>query len=85
MNTNSMEALQQLDTSERKAMILRTYRRVSKPLTDREVSGLLSFHDLNCVRPRITELLEAGIVQHIGSVKCPVTRRTVRACTLRGR
>jgi hypothetical protein len=83
MNANSMEAWQALDPTERKAMILNAYRKISRPLTDREVSGILAFGDLNCVRPRITELLMDQVIEHVGDIKCPVTRRTVRACTVR--
>lgn len=37
---------------------------------------------LNMVRPRITELVEAGELREIGSVRCSVTGKTVRACAV---
>ena len=48
------------------------------PRTDREVATALGFDDLNAVRPRITELLELGLVVETGSIVCPVTGKTVR-------
>lgn len=48
------------------------------PMTDREVLDILDGHDMNQVRPRITELIHAGWVQELGRVSCAVTGRPVR-------
>ena len=47
-------------------------------LTDRDIMGHMGFTDMNAVRPRITELIDAGYLMEVGKVKCPVTGKTVR-------
>lgn len=49
-----------------------------RPWTDREVAAHLNFPDMNCVRPRITELVKQGLLTEVDSVRCPVTGKTVR-------
>lgn len=54
------------------------------PRTDREVAyGMGYGENLNAVRPRITELLDAGRLIEVGDVKCPVTGKTVRRVDIR--
>lgn len=53
------------------------------PHTDREVMAGMGFVEPNSVRPRITELLEAGLLMEVGDVTCPVTRKTVRRVDIR--
>jgi len=48
------------------------------PGTDRELMKRLGFHDPNSVRPRITELIRAGLVREAESRQCAVTLRKVR-------
>ena len=48
------------------------------PATDREVMAGLGFSDPNAVRPRITELVAAGVLVEDGEVLDPVTDRMVR-------
>ena len=48
------------------------------PTTDRQVMSILGFSDMNSVRPRITELIDAGYLMEVGKIKCPVTGKTVR-------
>ena len=48
------------------------------PHTDREVMEGLGFQEPNSVRPRITELIEAGKLMEVGDVVCPVTHKRVR-------
>ncbi len=62
--------------------VLEALRAARGPRTDREVMVACGFADPNSVRPRITELLEAGILWESGSVECPVTRREVRLVAL---
>jgi hypothetical protein len=48
------------------------------PATDREVMHGLNYIDGNCVKPRITELIDKGLVTERDRIRCPVTHRMVR-------
>lgn len=50
--------------------------------TDRQVRDALGFPDMNAVRPRITELIEAGVLQHVADEIDTVTKRTVRVVAI---
>ena len=50
--------------------------------SDREVMIACGFADMNSVRPRITELIEVGIVEPHGDIICPVTKKRVRLVRL---
>ena len=52
-------------------------------LTDREIMALMGYSDMNAVRPRITEMVEDGILTEIGSKVCPLTGKTVRVVARR--
>ena len=54
------------------------YMKPSFTHTDRWVMEFLSYRDMNAVRPRITELIDAGYLMEVGKIKCPVTGKTVR-------
>jgi DNA-binding Lrp family transcriptional regulator len=58
--------------------VMEAFRLKDFPRTDREISRLLGYADMNAVRPRITELIEEGILIEAGKVKDPLTNRTVR-------
>lgn len=49
-------------------------------LTDRRCMNLLGFSEPNAVRPRITELIDRGVLQEVATVICPVTKKRVRVC-----
>ena len=51
--------------------------------TDRELMLALKFSDMNSVRPRITELLQAGALEEDGTAEDPVTRKHVRRVRLK--
>ena len=51
--------------------------------TDRGLMRLLGFSDPNCVRPRITELVKAGLLVECDKTTDPTTGKTVR--TVRAR
>lgn len=53
------------------------------PHTDRGVMQGMRFPDMNNVRPRITELLEARKLMEVGDVICPVTGKRVRRVDIR--
>ena len=52
------------------------------PMTDRECLGYMELPDMNCVRPRITELLKKGLLIEDGTEKCKITKKTVRKVRL---
>ena len=64
----------------------RTYRQkivnllkiVKQPMTDRQIINDLHVTDVNNIRPEITRLKQAGVIQESGKIKCPVTGKTVR-------
>jgi len=66
MHANSLEAWRGLDLGKRQAMVLAEY---DAPRTDREVADRLGFADPNRVRPRVTELVKAGVLVEVGKVK----------------
>lgn len=57
---------------------------VHGPATDRQVMQGLGFTDMNAVRPRISELIDARLVVECGEVRCGVTRQRVRLVKLNG-
>jgi hypothetical protein len=80
MHPNSMQAHceEGVKLSKRSAHILEFVRNQSHPLTDRQTMERLGFCEPNAVRPRITELIKAGMLQEAGKIKCPVTNKSVR-------
>lgn len=77
-HTHSFMASRLEDKASRMDTILLCYRVAEKPLTDREVMARCGFIDPNSCRPRITELINQGHLVERGSIKCPVTGKTVR-------
>lgn len=45
--------------------------------TAREICDALGYHDMNMVRPRITELIGRGVVEKCGTTFDNITQRTV--------
>ena len=54
------------------------------PATDRQVMIGLGFADMNAVRPRITELIDAHLLYECGQKIDPATRKTVRIVKVAG-
>lgn len=48
------------------------------PGTDRKIKERLGLDDMNQVRPRISELIEMGVLEETGEAVCNVTGKTVR-------
>jgi hypothetical protein len=68
---------------DRRAIVLGLFQdNPAQAFTDREALARIypGSGDLNMVRPRITELVESGELREVGSVRCSVTGKTVRAC-----
>lgn len=61
--------------SQRKRMILDTIG--NREMTARDVARKLNFSDLNAVKPRITELCNAGLLEACGKAHDYITDRTV--------
>lgn len=53
------------------------------PATDREVMQGLGYRDMNAVRPRLSELIEKGMIGEVGERACEVTGKTVRILDVR--
>lgn len=53
------------------------------PRTDRQVMQGMGFTDMNAVRPRITELIDANLLMEVGDVTCPTTGKRVRRVDIR--
>jgi DNA-binding Lrp family transcriptional regulator len=77
-HTNSFLSHQNINKYQRRQIILNVYRSSNRPLTDREVAERAGFCEMNAVRPRITEMIEDGILQECGVVKSQRTGRRVR-------
>lgn len=63
--------------SERAGLVL-AWVREHGPATDRQIMSGLGFGEPNAVRPRVTELVDIGMLAEVGSVRCSVTGKTVR-------
>jgi hypothetical protein len=69
----------------RAARILEEYIASPVSLTDREVKTRIGYSDMNSVRPRITELIKAGLLEECGSVRDEVTGKSCRSVRLKVR
>lgn len=79
VHQNSIEAFysEQTKLSRRAADVL-WFIREHGARTDREVMQGLGFAEPNAVRPRITELMEQGLLVEAGNTRCKWTGKTVR-------
>ena len=62
----------------RALQVLAYYKSIIGPVTDRHCMKALGFSDMNSVRPRITELIEAGLLREAGDTVDYVTGKRVR-------
>jgi len=63
--------------------VLSAFREIGTA-TDRQIQDHLGYAERNAVQPRITELLQDGVLEEVEPrVWYPVTRRHVRRCRLR--
>lgn len=80
VHPNSVEAYhaEKPNLSRRARMVL-AWIRLHGRATDRQVAYGMGFgENLNAVRPRITELVDAGELRETHNVRCHVTGKTVR-------
>lgn len=84
MDANSMETHQQNKAKfgHRCTAIVKAFSAIGEPATDRQIMAALGSSDSNFVRPRITELVEIGVLVKAEDIRCPITGRKVRACKL---
>lgn len=84
VHAHSIEAYhaESANLSRRAQAVLAYVRRVG-PKTDRQIMEALGFSDMNSVRPRITELLRAGLLCQSGETVCSVTGKRVRVVAVR--
>ena len=84
IHVNSLDAYYEgrlEDFTKRKREILTALKRYGA-LTDRQTMTACGYGDMNAVRPRITELVDQGVVREIGETSCPVTKKRVRICDI---
>ena len=84
IHANSLEAYHDGELgmfTKRQREILKAFRQRAT-LTDRECLTALGYSDMNAVRPRITELIDSGVLREVGETKCPVTKKRVRLCEI---
>lgn len=48
------------ERAKRAAAVYEAFVRMGRPVSDREVMDALGYRDMNAVRPRITEMIDAG-------------------------
>ena len=84
IHANSLDAYYEgrlEDFTKRQREILKAFAQRGT-LTDRECLAVLGYTDMNAVRPRITELIDYGVLSEVGETKCPVTEKRVRRCEI---
>lgn len=65
-----------------RAKLIVEWLRHNGPATDREIAKGLKFADMNSVRPRVSSLVEGGVLIEVSAKKCDVTGKTVRVVDL---
>ena len=69
------ESNRKTDKTTRQNMILAALG--NEEMTAREIAYKLHYTDLNAVKPRLTELMQLGVVEAIGKKYDPLTERNV--------
>lgn len=83
IHQHSIEAYHsEADKLSRRAWLVLAWIDMHGPATDREVMQGMGFQEPNSVRPRITELIGAGLLIEKASKRCPVTGKTVRIVSM---
>lgn len=84
VHSHSVFSFQSLNIGQRRAAVLAIYAEHDEPLTDRAAAAFLPDVPFGDVKPRISELVDAKFLYEVDSIKCPVTRKTVRRCSYTG-
>ena len=86
---NQRESLEKLDKEGKreilKAQVLAVLGTMQEPLTAREIAKKIGRTTRQDIQPRITELLDIGIVKEIGKKYDQITDRNVTAYILAGK
>lgn len=79
-HSNSLAAYHELRAtlSGRRLEVLDCIEQLGRPATDRQIKDRMGFYDMNQARPRITELVQLGLLQEVGSIRCKLTGKSVR-------
>jgi hypothetical protein len=85
VHQNSIDAYHaEEDRLSRRARAVLSWIREQGPRTDRQIAYGMGFgENLNAVRPRITELIDAALLMEVGDVICPITKKRVRRVDVR--
>lgn len=67
-----------------RAELVLTWIKTNGPATDRDVMRGLGFTDMNAVRPRISELIDARLLVECGKRRCATTAQAVRIVQFNG-
>ena len=80
VHANSVESYytNPAELGKRAAEVQAWFRRQVEPASDRECMAGLGYTDMNSVRPRITELIQVGILREVGNRTDPITGKRVR-------
>ncbi len=80
MHTNSLSAFASLPLAKREHEVIAAIEALGRPATDRQIARKMGSEDPNRSRPRITHLLQLGILREAGHEK--ENGRTVRVVEL---
>ncbi len=83
MHDNSLDAYaKELPRLSRRAMLIHAEVVLGGPGTDRQIMNRMGFTDMNAVRPRISEMIDLGVLREVATKKCPTTGKRVRVVDL---
>ena len=83
VHINSIETYYALELQPREKFVLTAYQiEPTAPLTDRQVKEILHLTDMNECRPRITSLVDRGILVECGRMQDYLTHKWVRLTKL---
>jgi hypothetical protein len=84
MHTNSLRCYsEERDNLGKRASLIYNLLLEKGALTDRDVTKMLGFTELNCCRPRLTELIKSHWCYEVGDIDCCVTGKRVRLVAAR--
>ena len=82
MHRNSLASLDALPLNRRKRETLAALAALGGRATDRQLARQMGTEDCNRARPRVTELLKAGVLVELGDVLDGVSGKMVRMVML---
>lgn len=82
IHPHSVESAHALPRGTRQEVIYNLIRQSKRALSDRQIMEQLGFRDMNAVRPRITEMLRAKLLEEGDEQMDQITNRYVRTVRL---